>query len=510
MTDPSPALALSARSIVKTYPGVQALGGVDLDLKFGEVHALCGGNGSGKSTLVKILTGVVAGDSGSLSIGEHTIDASQIRHSDVHELGVRVVHQDLAMFPDLSVAENMALGSSYPTTAGKIRHQELRRRALAQMQRFDIQTRPETLVRDLPVAMRTQVAIARALQDVVDERAVIILDEPTAALAAHEVGILLRTIRGLAERGHAILFISHRLDEILATTDHVTVLRDGKVFAEHETSRLTEKELIESIIGRPVAAVRRGDHSAEVSASATPVLSVTGLSAGPLRDIDLVVHPGEILGVAGLLGSGRTELLQAFWGDLKATEGTLVLNGREVHFSRNDQAIAAGIVMVPEDRVNGGAFTDLTLDENLDVSVLNRYWRWLGFYRAKMKSDGAELRKRFRIKAPSGSVAMRTLSGGNQQKAILARWVRRDPILLLLDEPTQGVDVAARSDIYEAIRAVTRQGSAAVVVTSDLEELAAVVDRAVVLRDGRVVAEVQRDNLSAQLLNELIYRETEA
>jgi ribose transport system ATP-binding protein len=506
MTDPAATLALSVRSVSKTYPGVRALDSVDLDIKFGEVHALCGGNGSGKSTLVKILTGVVPGDEGSIRIGDQTIDASQIRHSVVHELGVRVVHQDLAMFPDLSVAENMALGAQYPTVGAKIRHGELRRRALAQMERFDIHTKPETLVRDLPVATRTQVAIARALQDVVDDRAVIILDEPTAALAAHEVNIFLRAIRGLASRGHAILFISHRLDEVLATTDQVTVLRDGKVFAEHETSKLTEKELIESIIGRQVATVQR---ESSVAADAASVLSVTSLSAGPLHRVNLELRAGEVVGVAGLLGSGRTELLQALWGDLERSEGIVILNGREVNFSRNEQAIGAGVVMVPEDRVTGGAFTDLTLDENMNVSVLGKYWRWRGFHRNKMRADSADLRERFRIKAPSGSVAMRTLSGGNQQKAILARWVRRDPILLLLDEPTQGVDVAARADIYEAIREVTRAGSAALVVTSDLEELAAMVDRAVVLRNGRVIAEVSHGDLSAQHLNELIYQETE-
>lgn len=510
MTDPSGSVALSARSIVKTYPGVRALAGVDLKLKFGEVHALCGGNGSGKSTLVKILTGVVAGDEGSVQIGQHTIDVSQIKHNVVHDLGVRVVHQDLAMFPDLSVAENMALGAAYPTVAGKIRHRELRQRALTQLERFDINTRPETLVQDLPVAMRTQVAIARALQDVEDDRAVVILDEPTAALAAHEVKILLRAVRSLANRGHAVLFISHRLDEILSLTDQVTVLRDGKVFAEHETSKLTERELIESIIGRQVVIRRDAAQAQADSSTAPPVLTVRGLSAGPLRRINLEVRSGEVVGIAGLLGSGRTELLQALWGDLKRSEGTVVLNEREVDFARNEQAISAGVVMVPEDRVHGGAFADLTLEENLDVSVLAKYWRWRGFRRSEMRADAGELRQRFRIKAPAGTVAMRTLSGGNQQKAILARWLRRDPVLLLLDEPTQGVDVAARADIYEAIRAVTRTGSAALVVTSDLEELAAVVDRAIVLRDGRVVGEVPRHELTAQFLNELIYRETEA
>lgn len=493
-------LALSARAMAKSYPGVRALAGVDLDLRYGEVHALCGGNGSGKSTLIKLLAGVVPGDEGTVEVGGQKLNAAEIKPRLVYELGVRVVHQDLAVFPDLSVAENMMLGASYPTRSGCIRRAEVRRRALAQLERFEINTRPDTLVRDLPVAIRTQVAIARALQDVVDDRAVVILDEPTASLPAHEARVLLDAIRKLAAQGHAILFVSHRLDEVLALTDRVTVLRDGHVFAEHQTSTLTENELIESIIGRSVETGR----ALRSAPDGRSVLSVTDLWSGPLRGVSLNINAGEVVGIAGLLGSGRTELLRTIWGDLPTVAGSVCLNGREVHFTRNDQAVGAGVVMIPEDRVNGGAFADLTLDENMNISVLNQYW--VGrFLRGKMREDASELRRQFRVKAPSGSVAMKALSGGNQQKAIMARWLRRDPVLLLLDEPTQGVDVGSRADIYAAVRQVTEAGGAALVVTSDLEELAQVVDRAFVLRDGRVVADVPYHELSAQRLNEEIY-----
>jgi ribose transport system ATP-binding protein len=495
-------VAVQVRGVTKVFPGTRALDHVDLTLRRGEIHALCGGNGCGKSTLIKILSGVLQADSGSVVLNGHELDASQVKSQQVHDLGLRVVHQDLAVFPDLSIAENMMLGEGYPVAAGRIQWREAKRRAQAQIDRFEIPANPEMLLRDLPVGTRAQVAIARALQDVTSNQGVVILDEPTAALPVHEVKMLLAAVRRLAADGHAILFVSHRLDEVLAVTDRVTVMRDGRVVAEHETPQLTEGDLIESILGR------RADEIGlrhETTALGDPVLSVSDLDAGPLSGIDLQVHAGEVVGIAGLLGSGRTELLRSICGDLKRTAGSVTVNGRPANFSRIDQAISAGVVMIPEDRPREAVFPDLSVNDNLDVGVLGRYWKGLGFRRASMRCDNEKLRTRFRVKAASGLVEMKSLSGGNQQKAIIARWLRRDPVLLLLDEPTQGVDVGARADIYSAVRQVTEAGGAAVVVTSDLEELTLNVDRAVVLRKGRIVAEVPTSELSAHHLNELIY-----
>jgi ribose transport system ATP-binding protein len=498
--------AVVVQGISKVYPGTRALDHVDLELRRGEVHGLCGGNGSGKSTLIKILSGALQADGGTIRIGGHELDAAQVRHKAAYDLGIRVVHQDLGLFPDLSIAENMMLGAAYPMAfpAG-IRWGETRRRAGAHLDRLAIPWDPQTLVRDLPIAARTQVAIARALQDIAAEQGVIILDEPTAALPAHEVQVLLDAIRRLAADGHAVLFVSHRLNEVLALTDRVTVLRDGRVFAEHRTATLTEGELIKSIIGRDI----EGAGNERVAAVADhSMLSIAGLWAGPLQGIDLDVRAGEVVGIAGLLGSGRSELLRAVYGDLPKTAGTVTVNGRPAQFTRIDQAIAAGVVMIQEDRGTEGVFADLTVDENMDVSVLGRYWGGI-FRRQRMRRDSGDLRGRFSIKAPSGSVLMQALSGGNQQKTILARWLRCDPVLLLLDEPAQGVDVGARADIYTAVRRAADSGGAALVVASDLEELAQVVDRAVVLRNGRIVAHAPRAELSAFRLNELIYAESE-
>ena len=499
-------VAVSLRGISKVFPGTMALDRVDLDVRHGEVHGLCGGNGSGKSTLIKVLSGVLQADEGSVRIGERGVDAAQIRHRVAYDLGVRVVHQDLGMFPDLSIAENMMLGAVYPMSfpAG-IRWRETRRRASAQLERLGIGWDPLTLVRDLPIAAQTQVAIARALQDVTSEQGIVILDEPTAALPAHEVEVLLDAIKRLAASGHAVLFVSHRLNEVLALTDRVTVLRDGRVFAEHRTSELTENELIKSIIGRDI---ENTDAQQGAVGLGRPVLSVSGLRAGPLHDVDLEVRDGEVVGIAGLLGSGRSELLRAIYGDLPKAAGSVAVNGRPANFTRIDQAIGAGIVMIQEDRGNEGVFADLTVDENMDISVLGHYWGGL-FRHSRMLRDSDELRNRFAVKAPAGSVAMNALSGGNQQKAILARWLRCEPVLLLLDEPAQGVDVGARADIYTAVRKAVGNGGAALVVASDFEELAQVVDRAVVLRNGRIVAQVPHAELSAFRLTELIYGESE-
>jgi ribose transport system ATP-binding protein len=500
-------VALSVRGLRKVYAGTQALKDIDLEVGFGEVHALCGGNGCGKSTLIKILSGVLVADAGQVTINGRQLDATELTAKTSYQLGFRVVHQDPPLYLDLSVAENMMLGSSYPTSQStRIAWGEVRHRAQELIERFHIQAEPDNLVRDLPVSVRTQIAIATALQDVEDGRCVVALDEPTAALPAAEVKLLLSAIRGLAAMGHAVLFVSHRLDEVLAATDRVTVMRDGHIFKDHRTQTLTEAELIESIVGRPVDEIRP---QRATSAVGEPVLSVTGLTAGPVQDVSFAVHAGEVLGVAGLLGSGRTELLTAIYGGLKRSAGEVMLQDRSADFGTIDQAIDAGVVMIPEDRARGAAFLDMTVDENMDISVLGRYWKGLGFRRGRMRQDADALRTKFKVKAPSGGVPMRTLSGGNQQKTILARWLRRDASLLLLDEPSQGVDVGARADIYAVVRSVTAAGAAAIVVTSDMEEMAQFVDRAIVLRNGRLIAHVPPEQLTAHQLNELVHMQSE-
>ena len=492
---------LEIQGLSKAYPGTRALDEVSLDVRAGEVFALCGGNGSGKSTLIKILCGVESADAGEVRIGDTTVAAAEIKSQAMYDLGLRVVHQDLAVFLDLNVGENLMLGAGYPTHLGpSVDWRTVAARTRGLIDRFEIDASPRTLLRDLPVATRAQIAIARALQDVDEGGGLIILDEPTASLPVHEARILHAAIRRLAAEGHAVVLVSHRLDEVVALADRAAVLRDGAVAATMSGDDLTEHELVTAILGGRTHIARA---RTEVRADSATVLELSDVSAGPLRGVNLQVRAGEVVGIAGLLGSGRTELLRAIYGDLPVERGSVELNGRPVSFSRKDQAIAHGVVMIPEDRATGGVFPGLSVNENMDVSVLLRYWRAL-FNRRAMARGSDELRGVFNVKTASGTAAINTLSGGNQQKTVLARWLRLDPSVMLLDEPTQGVDVGARADIYANVRRLTDAGSAAIVVASDLEELAQVADRVIVIQHGVITAEVDTD-ISASVLSGLLY-----
>ncbi len=498
---------LAVRNLSKEFPGTRALSAVDLDVRPGEIHALCGGNGSGKSTLIKILCGVYQGEpGGEIRVGSVEGRADHMTPADAHAMGIRVVHQDLGVFPDLTVAENISLGRGFETgPVGNVQWRKVRARTRDLIKRFEIPAKPRTLMRNLSRAAQTQVAIARALQDQDStEGGLLILDEPTASLPVHEVHQLLQALRRYASEGQSILYVSHRLDEILSLTDRVSILRDGVKAGTWTTADLNEEKLIELIIGRQVDRVF--PHMPDV-VDHEPMVEIEDLWAGPLKGLNLRVEKGEVVGIAGLLGSGRSELLRAIFGDLKVDRGQIRIDSEAVAINRPGQAMAAGIAMVPENRAADAAFLDLPVYANMSVSVIRRYFRAMRLRDRSMRKDSRGLMGDFGVKAASESAPLNTLSGGNQQKVIMARWMRRDPQLLLLDEPTQGVDVGARADIYRVIRNAVAQGAAAIVVASDFEELAHVVDRAIVLRDGAVIAEVAREDLSAHRLTELSYAE---
>jgi ribose transport system ATP-binding protein len=494
---------VEVRSVSKTFPGTLALTDVDLDIAAGEIHALVGGNGSGKSTLVKILSGVHQADpGGAITVRGARFDAAEVAAPLMHAAGIRVVHQDLGVFPDLTVAENLALGSGFPRgRGGRIRWRTLRRRTAALIERFEIAAHPDQLMRDVTVANQTLVAIARALQDIDETRGVLMLDEPTAALPAHEVDLLLAAIRRYAGDGHSILYISHRLDEVLMLADRVSVLRDGSSVGTFEASDLTESRLIDLIVGRPVETVLL----AMPAPDPRVLLEVEGLCAGPLDDITFEVRRGEVVGVAGLLGSGRSRLLRALFGEIEREAGAIRVDGVPAVFHGPRQAMASGIALVPENRATDAAFADLPIYANVGVASLSDYWRGLFLRDGRMRRDTVGLMRQFSVKADSTQAPLAALSGGNQQKVILARWLHREPRLLLLDEPTQGVDVGARSDIYRFIRQAVRDGAAVLLVASDFEELAHVADRAIVLRDGAIAADVPPAQMDATTLANLAY-----
>jgi ribose transport system ATP-binding protein len=501
--------ALKIRSLSKIFGATRALRDVSFQVMRGQIHGLLGGNGSGKSSLIKILAGIHRGEpGGSIDLLGKTIASDAITSEIARERGLRFVHQNPAVFQSMTVAENMAIGNAFPTTFGKVRWDRLRRRTQRLLSRFEIAARPDDEMAKLRQADQTMVAIARALQDD-DENSVaaLVLDEPTASLPDHEVETLLNAVRRFAAHGHTILYVSHRLDEVLQIADSVTILRDGNHVATRPVAGMTETDLIEQIVGRPldrVFAVRHSEIERATAERAPPVLEVSRLRGGPLVDVSFKAYSGEILGVAGLLGSGRTELLRMIFGAHPVDGGEIRVAGVPGAFREPQEAMESGVAHVPESREHGGVFQGLSVRENLSIGQLSRYWNGWRYDHRREQAETREMIREFAIKTQSDANLISALSGGNQQKVVLARWLRRNPRILLLDEPTQGVDVGAREDVYASVRRGVDRGMAAIVVSSDFGELAQVCDRVIVLRNGRITDEVSGEHLDRQRLTELV------
>jgi ribose transport system ATP-binding protein len=497
---------LAVNQISKTFPGTRALADVSFGVAQGRVHGLLGGNGSGKSTLIKILAGVYEADQGgTLRIGDTEIEADSTTPALARAVGMRFVHQSTSTFGEMTIAENLAIGGEFPTRGPAVNWRALRLRTRAVLERFEIDARPSDILGSLRPADQARVAIARALQEEVDggeSLSVLVLDEPTASLPEHEVDVLLEAIRGYAANGQSILFVSHRLDEVLAITDEVTVLRDGRHIITTATAGLTEKALISHIVGRPLQEVFVPPDEVR---HADPVLTVKSLQGGPLKDVSFEVNRGEILGIAGLLGSGRTEILQMIFGALRRDAGEVLLEDEAVNPRTPKEGMALGIAYVPEDREEDAAFLDMTVRQNFSAAQIGKYWRHFRLQHRLESKDARDAIKEFAIRTYSDNDLISLLSGGNQQKVILARWLTRNPKLLLLDEPTQGVDVGARADFYHSVREAVDAGTSVVLVCSDFEELAMVADRAVVVQAGRTVTESSGLELTRHKLTELVY-----
>ncbi len=491
--------------LTKTFPGNRALDDVSLEIRPGEIHALIGGNGSGKSTLIKILAGVYQGDEGLLHFQEATVPADAITADDARANGVRVVHQDLGVFLEMSVAENLALGSTYERgPLGGIRWRALKRRATRLMRTFAIDADPDTPLADLAKGVHTQVAIARALQDEdASQAGLLILDEPTAALPEHEVELLLAQLRRYAAAGQSILYVSHRLDEILRIADRVTALRDGKVIGTFDREDLDEQKLVELILGKRVESVLARRPAPQRTDMLFEMVDVTSTA---LHGVDLAVSRGEIVGIAGLLGCGHTELLRAAFGVTPLAGGHMRLGGTAYQPASPTEAIRHRVAYVPADRFHESVFLDATVGANLALPALGRYFLRGRVSDRKIMSDSRSDMQRFAVRAESPRSLLASLSGGNQQKVVMARWLRLNPDLLLLDEPTHGVDVGARAEIYRIIREATDKGAGALVIASDFEELTGVADRVVVMHRGRIVDELTGDRLTVHEVTEAAHQ----
>lgn len=488
----------------KTY-SARVVDGVDWSLRRGRVHALLGGNGSGKSTLLKMLAGVVTPDAGGeIEVAGTMFASEEYGPAAAARGGLSFVHQDLGLVDELSLADNFALAGGYPRTPWRsIDRRALERRVAAQLQRSGLAFDPRMPAAGLRPTERALVAIARALEGIEAGEATLVLDEPTASLPVDEVEHLLASIAALRDTGHSVVFVSHRMSEVMAIADDVTVLRDGRVVGSGAREEFTEADLVELIAGHAVGGPASGIRPAR-QVSSTVALTARDVTAGGLRDVSLELRAGEIVAVAGLMGSGRSTLLRALFGDVPR-DGEVTVHGVPLRAGRTTDAVAAGIALVPEDRLREAAFVDRPVWENLSAVVLRRYRRGPWLSGRGERRDAPAVMRDFSVRAPGPDVALGALSGGNQQKVVIARWMRASPRVLLLDEPTQGVDAVARDEIHGFIRAAADAGTAVLVVSSDIDELAALGERAVVLHEGRLVRHLGPDDMRRDVLAAAIH-----
>lgn len=501
-------VALRLHGVTKRYPGTLALDDASLSLRRGAIHALVGGNGSGKSTAIKILAGVVSADAGEIEIGGERYPVADHSVSRARERNLRFVHQQSSIFPDLTVAENLSLGRGFEHgLAGRIRWSRVRERTRGVLERFEIDAAPDTPMSEIGPASQMMVAIARALQDQEDaHESILVLDEPTASLPSHEVKLLLDALRRYAAQGQTVLYVTHRLHEVTEIADAATVLRDGRVVGTLDAAEVTHDRLVEAITGRALAlekAVAGERRTGAGGASAEPTLRATGVGAG---SVDLTLSAGEITGIAGLLGSGRSAILRSLFGLSPAEGAEIFLDGRRVDVSTPSVAVRAGIAYVPEDRADA-ALADESITRNLSVTMLDHYAH-AGWVDGRVeRAKAREAIKAFGVRAASEQSVLSSLSGGNAQKVMLARWMQREPRVLLLDEPSQGVDVGARAEIHALIRKAAASGAAVAVVSSDFEELAILADRVLVVSAGAVVSEAVGADVDADAIESMVYAE---
>ena len=490
--------ALEVRALSKTFAGGRALDGVDLDLAAGEIRALLGGNGSGKSTLIKVLSGYHHPDPGcSILLGGEPLQTGE-PSSSLH-LGARFVHQDLGLVESSSVLDNLAVGAGFPTRFGTIRTRDARRRARAALAQVELDLDPEQLVDTLTPAQKTGVAVARALQSNGGSAArLLVLDEPTARLPDQEVERLLALVRAVARSGIAVLYVTHRLDEVFDLADNATVLRDGVKVFEGPVAGLTRDDLLHHLFG---SALETADAIAAVEHTTEPLLNVHDLCSEALAHVSFDVHPGEIVGVAGITGSGREALCATLFGARPRDRGEVRINGKIVVGGRPDLAIASGTAYVPAERKIDGAFLDLTARENITIGDLRSFWRAPTLRR---RTEAVAARKWFNqleIHPDDGAERlMSTFSGGNQQKVVFGKWFQKGPSVFLLDEPTQGVDVGAKAELHRCLSDAARAGAAVLMSSSDSEELTATCSRVIVLRNGSIVAELLGSDINPHLI----------
>ena len=484
-------VVLEMEGISKHFGGTRALNGVKLTVRSHEIHALMGENGAGKSTLMKVLSGVYQPDAGTIKVDGRPIVINKT--ADARAAGISLIYQELSVATNLTVAENVFMGSEPKTRWGTADLAEMNRRTEEVLRTLDAPFTATTPASKLSIAQQQQVEIARAL---IHKGRILIMDEPTAALSDRETEALFRIVRRLRDEGIAVIYISHRMAEVHALADCVTVLRDGAYVGELSREELDPGRIVQMMVGRSL-----GDFYQHKSGARTPgrvVLEVENLGGGKVRPASFKVHAGEVLGLAGLVGAGRTELARLIFGADVKTGGRILLDGQEIEVNEPLDAIRLGIGYLPEDRKGQGLFLQLSALSNISMSTLKRNSRAgvLDHLALRKLSEDAIRRLSIKITGPEGIVG--GLSGGNQQKVLLARWLEIQPKVLLLDEPTRGVDVGAKSEIYHIINQLAAQGVAVVVISSELPEVIGICDRVVVMREGVITGECTNEAINQE------------
>lgn len=485
---------LQMRGITKDFPGVRALDGVDLDLYTGEVHGLVGENGAGKSTLLKILSGALASDAGQIILNGEPIAIDQ--PSTSRRLGITVIYQEFNLIPHLSIARNIFLGHERQVGS---RFMLDGRRMMAESTRLLAQLgcnlHPARLVAELTVAEKQLVEIARALS--LNSR-IVLMDEPSAPLSGQEIDNLFRTIEALKARGVVIVYVSHRLEELFRITDRLSILRDGRLVAARPTSQVDLNEVIRLMVGRPITE----HYPKQLSSAGKRILEIQ--NAGGSSGIPLTVQEGEVVGLAGLVGAGRTELVRSLFGASPPGPERLFYDGRRIQPSDPAEAIRIGIGMVPEDRKEQGLILNMAVHENITIPMMSQLFNGLRIDRKRQREISRDQIEKLQIQVSSLEQKTYQLSGGNQQKVVLAKWLAMRCRLLILDEPTRGIDVGAKYEMYMIMNALTREGKGVLLISSDLPELIAMSDRIYVIRDGCLLAEYPGVTTSQETIIECI------
>lgn len=488
---------LEMKGITKEFPGVKALDGVNLSVCKGEIHGLIGENGAGKSTLMNVLMGIYKAETGKILLNNEEIFINA--PSDVIAKGIGMVPQELNLNPYISAAENIYLGNEIKKY-GKINWKRTREEAEKVMKSIDFKVEPTEIVMRLSTARQQMIQLARVLATGAE---LLIFDEPTASLTRQETDILLKLMKKLQQDGKSIIFITHHLDELLAVTDAITVMRDGKVVFTDETKNVTESVLIENMAGKKVEKQTKVNRKLENNI----ILKIEGLARkNEFENVSFEVKKGEIFGIGGLVGSKRTELISTIFGILKKTSGEIFINGRKVEINNPFQAIQQGMGFVPEERRNHGIFPILSVKENMVISLYRQLFKGIKIQKEKAKKITNEYIEKIRIKTPSTETAIQSLSGGNQQKVILSRWMAKKSRIMFLDEPTRGIDVNAKNEIYSLIYELANQGMTIIIVSSEHEELLLLADRIMIMHEGKVKGIVEAADLEQQDILEIALR----